>query len=139
MKFRAAAHFSAILAPLTLLAACGDGREAAQTFAAIDRDRVLAVESQPGEWLTSGRDFGKTHHSPLTQIDREPVSRLGFAWDYDTGTTRVLEATPIVVDGVLYTSGPTGRVYALRADTGEEIWTFDPECDSQVIRLVCCD
>ncbi|MEJ0098465.1 MAG: PQQ-dependent dehydrogenase, methanol/ethanol family [Pseudomonadota bacterium] len=50
-----------------------------------------------------------------------------------------MEATPIVVDGVLFTSGPTGRVYALRADTGEEIWKFDPGSDGQVNRWACCD
>lgn len=112
---------------------------AAPDFADIDRERLLDIEGEPGEWLTSGRDFGKTHYSPLDRIDRDNVGEVGFAWDYATGTQRGLEATPIVVDGVMYTSGTTGRVYALDAATGEELWTFDPMSDGQVNRYACCD
>ena len=105
----------------------------------IDRARLLAADSRPGDWLTAGREFGKTHYSPLQQIDRGTVARLGFAWAYDTHSNRGLEATPIVVDGVMYTSGMEGRVYALDARTGREIWTFVPEIDRQINRQVCCD
>ena len=108
-------------------------------FGEIDRARLLAADSEPENWLTTGRNFGKTHYSPLTQINRDTVSRLGFAWDYDVGTNRGLEATPIEVDGVLYTSGVNGRVYALNAATGEEIWYFDPHSDGQFDRYACCD
>jgi quinohemoprotein ethanol dehydrogenase len=51
----------------------------------------------------------------------------------------VLEATPVVVDGVLYTSGVAGRAYALDAATGREIWRFEPAQDMQVNRYACCD
>ena len=142
--------------PLALLGACSndtptdagaDGaaagtqapEQAARTYANITRERLLAADSEPGQWMTSGRDFGKSHYSPLEQINTETVGRLGFAWDYALGTSRGLEATPIVVDGVLYTSGTTGRVYALDAATGEEIWKFDPQSDGQVNRYTCCD
>ena len=50
------------------------------------------------------------------------MARLGFAWDYDTHTNRGLEATPIVVDGVMYTSGSGGQAYALDARTGKELF-----------------
>ena len=89
--------------------------------------------------MTTGRDFGKAHYSPLTQINTDTVSRLGFAWDYDTQTNRGLEATPVEVDGVMYASGVNGRVYALDARTGEEIWYFDPHSDGQFDRYACCD
>ncbi|HWK54813.1 MAG TPA: PQQ-dependent dehydrogenase, methanol/ethanol family, partial [Hyphomicrobiales bacterium] len=56
-----------------------------------------------------------------------------------TGTYRGMEANPIMVDGVLYVSGTTGRVYALEAATGAELWTFDPQSDGQVNRYTCCD
>ncbi len=49
------------------------------------------------------------------------------------------EATPVVIDGVMYTSGVLGRVYALNAATGEELWTFTPEMDMQITRSICCD
>jgi len=138
--------------PLALLGACsndapqptaagtdGAAAAAARSYGNITRERLLAADSEPGQWMTSGRDFGKSHYSTLDQINVETVGRLGFAWDYALGTSRGLEATPIVVDGVLYTSGTTGRVYALDAATGEEIWKFDPHSDGQVNRYTCCD
>ncbi len=132
---------SAIVALAT--SACGqklaEPAAATKPLGVIGRDRLLAADASPGDWLTSGRDFGKTHFSSLTQIDRDSAKRLGFAWDYKTNTTRGLEATPIVVDGVMYTSGSTGKVYALRADTGEQVWAFDPRNDGQVSRYACCD
>ncbi|MDR3722520.1 MAG: hypothetical protein P4L00_13035, partial [Candidatus Acidoferrales bacterium] len=79
----------------------------------IDQKRLMAADKHPGEWLTTGRDFGKGHYSPLAQINSKNIGRLGFAWEYGTHTDRGLEATPIVVDGVMYTSGSTGKAYAL--------------------------
>src|ERR1700723_883977 len=116
-------------------AALADDKPAGQ----IDRKRLLAADKHPGEWLTAGRDFGKGHFSPLAQINVQTVERLGFAWDYDTHTNRGLEATPIVVDGVMYTSGSTGKAYALDAKTGKELWSFDPKSDLRVNREACCD
>lgn len=105
----------------------------------IDRKRLMSADKHPGEWLTTGRDFGKGHYSPLAQINTKSVGRLGFAWDYDTQTNRGLEATPIVVDGVMYTSGSTGKAYALDAKTGKERWSFDPHADLRMNRQSCCD
>jgi quinohemoprotein ethanol dehydrogenase len=130
------------LAPLALLLAtgCGPRQPAAPTsFGQIDRARLLAADSTPDDWLTTGRDFGKGHYSPLDQINRDTVGRLGLAWSYSTGTRRGLEATPIVVDGVMFTSGVDGRVYALNARNGDEIWRFNPQIDPQVYRGGCCD
>ena len=90
-------------------------------------------------WTNPGGDSGKTHHSALTDIDAANVARLGLAWSADLGTNRGLEATPIVSDGVLYTSGVAGRVYAFNAETGKELWRFEPDVDMQVNRTVCCD
>ena len=102
----------AALALALLLTACssrdGSTPERPTAFGQIDRTRLLAADSSPGDWLTAGRDFGKGHYSPLDQINRDSVARLGFAWEYATGTRRGLEATPIVVDGVMYTSGVEG-------------------------------
>lgn len=105
----------------------------------IDKARLLAADRHPDQWLTSGRDFGNSHYSPLTQINKDNVARLGFAWDYDTHTIRGLEATPIVVDGVMFTSGSIGQVYALDAKTGKEIWTYTPKVDMRVNQRACCD
>ncbi len=109
------------------------------SFANISRERLLNIDEEPGQWLTEGRDFGKSHYSPLEQINLDNIDELGFAWEYRTDTHRGMEANPIVVDGVLFTSGTTGRAYALNAMTGEEIWQFNPESDGQVNRYTCCD
>lgn len=91
------------------------------------------------DWIGPGGDAGKSRHSMLTDITPANVDRLGLAWQAELGTNRVLEATPVVVDGVMYTSGPAGRAYALDAATGKELWRFEPEVDMQVNRTVCCD
>lgn len=91
------------------------------------------------EWAASGRDIGGTYYSPLEDINRDNAGKLGFAWEYQLGTKRGLEATPIVVDGVMYAAGNWGRVYSLDAATGRERWTYDPQPDGQWGRYACCD
>lgn len=105
----------------------------------IDRARLLAADLHPDQWLTKGGGSGETYYSGLKSIDTSNVSRLGYAWGFDTGTARGLEATPIVVDGVMYTSGVAGRVYALNAATGRLRWRFEPKINPRVYRSVCCD
>lgn len=90
-------------------------------------------------WETLGRDDQQTYFSPLDLINSKTVGRLGFAWAYDLGTSRGQEATPIVIDGVMYTSGYRGITYAVDASTGKEIWRFAPQVSSQPVRDVCCD
>jgi quinohemoprotein ethanol dehydrogenase len=99
----------------------------------------LPQEGAGDEWPSPGGDAGKTHYSRLADINRSNVAQLGLAWSYDLGTGRVQEATPVVIDGVMYTSGNLGRVYALDAATGRALWTFEPEVDMQVNRWACCD
>src|SRR5271156_4887014 len=81
----------------------------------VDEARMQAATSEPDNWLAEGRDQEGTYYSPLTTLNDKNVGDLGFAWQYDLGTYRGQEATPVVVDGVLYTSGTWGYVYALDA------------------------
>ena len=123
-----------------LLAACAPKPVAPPPAGQVDQARLQAADSEPGNWLASGRDQGKTHYSPLQDINRETVGKLGFAWEYQTGTNRGLQATPIVVDGVMYISGVAGRVYALDAATGAAKWTFEPKQDLRNVRgAFACD
>jgi quinohemoprotein ethanol dehydrogenase len=110
-----------------------------RAFGAIDADRVARAAEQPGEWYTSGGDGSGAYFSHLGQINDHNAGQLGFAWDYALHTSRGLEATPIVVDGTLYTSGNWGRVYALDAATGRELWVYDPGVDALWGRYACCD
>jgi len=83
---------------------------------------------------TAGRDQYGTYYSPLAQINAGNVADLGFAWEFKTGTYRGLEATPVVIDGVMYTSGGFGVVYALNATSGALLWQFNPHSDGQSAR-----
>ncbi len=85
-----------------------------------------------------GGDAGGTRYSTLKQINRENVSRLKIAWEYHTGALEpktmlnekaAFEATPILVDGLLYLSTPFNQVIALEPDSGKLRWRFDPEVD----------
>jgi quinohemoprotein ethanol dehydrogenase len=91
------------------------------------------------DWDNPGGDWAASRFSRLTDISKDNAAELGLAWEYDLGTARVQEATPVVIDGVMYTSGNLGRVYALDAATGTELWTFTPEVDMQANRSACCD
>ena len=90
-------------------------------------------------WETNGGDWAGSYFSRLGGLTKENVGQLGLAWEYDLGTARVQESTPLVIDGVMYASGNLGRVYALNAATGEELWTFTPQMDMQIARSACCD
>ena len=105
----------------------------------VDQARLNAANSEPQNWLTLGRDGNQSYFSPLAMMNDGNVGRLGFAWTYDLGTTRGQEATPIVVDGVMYTSGTWGFAYAVNAATGKELWRFDPHADPRAARNPCCD
>jgi quinohemoprotein ethanol dehydrogenase len=112
----------------------------AQAYGQIDQDRIANADQQPDQWLAGGRDARNSYFSPLTAINDKNVGGLGLAWDYKLKTNRGLEATPIVVDGVMYASGNWGIVYALDAVTGAELWVYDPRVDGQWWgRYACCD
>lgn len=91
------------------------------------------------EWPLAGGDTAGTWYSALTDINETNAASLGYAWSYDMGTERGQEATPLVVGGVMYTSGVWGNVYALDAATGALLWQYDPEVDGQWGRNACCD
>ena len=107
--------------------------------ARVDGERLANADREPDNWFTPGRDAEGTYYSPLDAIDDHNVSRLGFAWAYKLDTQRGLQGTPVVVDGVMYASGNWGRVYAVDATNGREIWTYDPGVDGQYGRYACCD
>ena len=105
----------------------------------IDTQRILAADEAPGDWLAYGRDYGEQRFSPLTQVNKETIKDLELAWSFDMYTNRGLEASPIVVDGIMYMTGSWSVVFAVDAKTGEEIWSYDPEVPGDWARKACCD
>ncbi len=88
------------------------------------------------EWPHYGGDSGGSKYSSLDQINRSNVARLKVAWTYHTGdisdgatspARSAFECTPLVVDGVMYLTTPFARVIALEAETGRQLWAFDPQ------------
>ena len=104
-------HAARLLAILAVVAGCGR-------------------ETAGADWPATGSDRGNTRYSALSQIDRDNVADLRIAWTYRTGDSPPsggqIQATPIVVDGILYTTTPALAVVALRADSGTLLWRFEP-------------
>ncbi len=135
-----------LLLGAVVLAACGTpGNENATTSATPDLsksvtgERLINAAAEPHNWLTHGGTYLEQRHSPLTQINRDTLSRLSPAWYYEFDTYRGQEATPLVVDGVLYTTSAWSKAYALNAATGELIWSYDPKVPGAAGAKACCD
>jgi len=126
---------------ISLASACSDiGGDAGTNGAgAIDQERLLAAADDADNWLAHGRTWDEQRFSPLTDISAANVGDLGLAFAVELDTNRGQEATPIVVDGVMYISTAWSKVMALDAATGEELWRYDPQVDGAKGAHACCD
>ena len=101
----------------------------------VDDNRIIRASfEEPGSWLTYGQTYKEERFSHLTQINPNTVSRLGLAWAKTIGEMERMQATPLVVDGIMYVNNGTSVVYALDATTGNEVWSFDPRTDRSFSR-----
>ncbi len=102
---------------------------------------ATACTPAPGnvDWANTGNGWEEAHYSPLDQINADNVGELGLAWYADLNTDRGQEATPLVVDGVLFNTEPWNITTAYDAVTGEQLWRYDPEVPLRFGRLACCD
>ena len=107
----------AMLSVMSPAGIAGDGE--------IDDARLLAAASDRTNWLTYGRDYSNQRFSVLTQINTSSVARLVPRWIYQSGVAATFQATPIVVDGVIYLSLPFNHVVALDARNGRELWRYE--------------
>jgi quinohemoprotein ethanol dehydrogenase len=106
---------------------------------AVDDARLRNAQQEPQNWLTHGGNWEEHRYSKLDQIHAGNVSQLKPAWWFEFDTTRAQEATPIVVDGVMYVSTAWSKVYALDAKTGKQLWYFDPKVPGPAAAPTCCD
>ncbi|MDZ3832612.1 MAG: PQQ-dependent dehydrogenase, methanol/ethanol family [Sphingopyxis sp.] len=124
----------------TALASCSQDIGAADGPASgVDTARIAAADKTPQDWLTYGGNYEEQRHSRLTAIGPDNVSDLGLVWSHDLQTSHGVEATPIVVDGMMYVTGAWSIVYALDARTGEQKWIYDPSVPRETLAKGCCD
>jgi quinohemoprotein ethanol dehydrogenase len=123
---------------LAALALGGCGKDGGKS-AAVDDARLLAGEPDGANWLSYGRTYDEQRFSPLTLVSDSNVSQLGLEWSSDLDTARGQEATPIVVDGVMYISTAWSMVKAYDAATGKKLWEYDPQVPREKLVDVCCD
>jgi quinohemoprotein ethanol dehydrogenase len=105
----------------------------------VDAARLADADRESGNWMTYGRTYTEQRFSPLKQIDQSNIGQLGFAWHFDLDTRRGQEATPIVVDGVMYFTSAWSKAFALDAASGALKWTYDPKVPPEWAVNACCD
>ncbi|HDZ08416.1 PQQ-dependent dehydrogenase, methanol/ethanol family [Pseudohongiella sp.] len=148
-------HFSILAAAALVLAACGPAEQPDSTAtsmpetsapasmpeysASVTTERLVAADEEPGQWMSTGRNYWEQRFSPLDQISTGNVDQLGLAWSADMDTSRGQEATPIVVDGAIYITTAWSMVKAFDAEDGSLLWEFDPEVDRARGVDACCD
>jgi len=106
---------------------------------AIDSAAIKANAATSKDWPTYGLDYAETRFSKLDQINASNVKDIGLMWTYSLESTRGVEATPLVVDGIMYVSAPWSVVHAVDTRTGKRLWTFDPQVDREKGYRGCCD
>lgn len=109
------------------------------SFGACKKAPAPAAVAAQTDWAMYGRTYDEQRFSPLDQINEKNIGQLGLLWDRELGTTRGLEATPLVSNGVIYTTGEWSIAYALDAKSGNILWTFDPKVPRARARTICCD
>ena len=121
--------------PLIFFAGCGE----LTSEHPVTAERIINADSEPGNWLSHGRTYDEQRFSPLTRINDSNVSDLGLAWHFDIDTTRAMEATPLIADGVMYVTAAWSVLYALDASTGAPLWKYDPQVPKSWSTYACCD
>ena len=105
----------------------------------IDTQRIIETDNEPNNWLSHGRNYEEQRYSTLEDINKNNIKNLELAWSFDMNSTRALEATPIVDNGIMFLTSEWSIVYAINAKTGEEIWSYDPLVPKSWGRKACCD
>ncbi|MCB0666598.1 MAG: PQQ-dependent dehydrogenase, methanol/ethanol family [Saprospiraceae bacterium] len=117
----------------------GSPEQIEQAVSSVSDEKLQKSDQFVGDWLTHGLNYSETRHSPLDQINPSNIESLGLAWSLNLGTKRGVESTPLVVDGIMYLTGPWSLVYAVNARSGELIWKYDPMVPGKYGEKACCD
>ena len=106
---------------------------------AVDGEMIRANTAMSNDWPTIGLDYAETRFSKLSQITTDNVRNLGLAWSYPLESSRGVEATPLVVDGIMYVTASWSVVHAIDARSGKRLWSYDPKVDKEKGYKGCCD
>src|SRR5271156_6469139 len=136
---RCAQGASLISAALLCGFACTAVRASEAAAKPVDGERIANADAEPGNWLSYGRTYSEQRYSPLKLINDKNVGQLGLAWFADLDTNRAQEATPLIVDGVLYVSTAWSLVKAYDARSGKLLWAYDPQVHRELGVNACCD
>jgi quinohemoprotein ethanol dehydrogenase len=125
---------------MILLGMSWTGAGAAEVAAnPVDGARISNADAEPGNWMTYGRTYSEQRFSPLSGINDKNAKQLGLAWFADLDTNRGQEATPLVIDGVMYVSTAWSLVKAYDARSGRLLWAYDPQVKRELGVNACCD
>ena len=105
----------------------------------VDGASIRANTRATKDWPSYGLDHAETRFSKLKEVNDANVAKLGLAWTYDLESTRGVEATPLVVDGIMYVTASWSVVHAVDVRTGKRLWTFDPKVSRAIGFKGCCD
>ena len=121
MKFPIPFLYSSVVLIFLLNLSCADVQE---------KD-IMDSRNSYRSWEVYGGDLKGTHYSELDQISRNNVTQLEVAWQYHTGDMKTspsttIQCNPIIVNGVMYITTPGLKAVALDAQTGKELWVYNP-------------
>src|SRR3977135_1554036 len=100
------------------------GLLASALYGQISFERILDANKEPQNWLTYSGTVLSQRHSLLNQITPANVKNLELQWIFQARSLEKFEATPLVVNGVLYTVQAPNDIVALDALTGRIFWTY---------------
>lgn len=136
-RTKEAAHV--LMFALTSLCCTMGLASAGQKAADVDQAKIIANANTGKDWPSYGLDYAETRFSRLGQVNASNVKDLGLVWSYDLESTRGVEATPLVVNGIMYVTASWSIVHAIDVRTGKRLWTYDPKIDREAGYKGCCD
>ena len=117
---------------LPLLLGCAAASCIAQD---VPYERIVHSQSEPQNWLTYGGSYNSQQFSLLKQINKQNVSQLKVAWIYQISHPGTIEASPVVVDGVMYIVEPPSTVVAIDVRSGLKLWSYSPKLPEHIVAI----
>jgi PQQ-dependent dehydrogenase (methanol/ethanol family) len=134
------ASFLSILALLTMAPMAAHSETGSGTLYGdmhtVTQDMLNRAAGDGNNFLHTNGNYEQTRYYPARQINASNVGNLRPAWIFQTEVVESMETSPIIVDGVMYVTTSFNHVYALNAETGEQIWHYKHKMGP--ITTYCC-